>query len=206
MSPLCSNRSLMLCVLAHCPLSSSFLLLHLDSATLAPLLALKHCRVPVLLHRLFALSELLLFQIPIMPNSVPPEILLKSHLLIQVNNYHPSLKSIRLTLPMYCQSSLTWWLLSSPSKFVICVFVCLWHIFCFSLLKWNFTRVKKSVFCLFMALHSEQSMVKGNKICHTKICLFTILIILGWLFLRNGRLRRFFFLPPSHLTSKKNLR
>lgn len=71
--------------------------------------------------------------------------------------------------------------LSSLSKLVIYLFY-VYDIFYDS--KMKFPQEKKSASCLFMILYRTEPDEKEQSLPH-KICLFGILIILGWLFLRN---------------------
>lgn len=50
-------------------------------------------------------------------------------------------------------------------------------------------RVRAADFDLILLLQE-------SKICHLKMCICGMRIILGWLFLRNRRFQKFFFLPP----------
>lgn len=45
----------------------------------------------------------------------------------------------------------------------------------------------------------SNAQVQGGEVFHPNMCLFGTWIILGWLFFSNGRLRKLFFLPVSHL-------
>ena len=48
---------------------------------------------------------------------------------------------------------------------------------------------------------SPKRLWSGSKICHLKMCLFRMKIILGWLFLRNRRLRKFFLFSSVQFSS-----
>lgn len=152
-----------------------------------PLLVLKHSHAPVLLQRLFSLSVLLLPQIPTMSHSALPEVRLKSPFFIEVNNYHPNFNARSIPLILFDD----FYLFLANLLFT---YLYVYDIFYVSKMEFPQEK-KKSVFCLFMILCRTEPSEREQSL-PPKICLFGILIILGWLFLRNGRFRKFFFLPP----------